>query len=1605
MAPGGRQGDGGEDIDHQSAKHLLDSIGKKIHDKVKSEANQYKDELEGNLKEASGSGGELAAFPDTCNLVQEYYKHTNGGGNGDPCGNTTGKEDVDRFSVKQQAEYDNKKMKCSNGKNEGACAPFRRLHLCNKNMEKMGRTSTTKHDLLAEVCYAAKYEGQSIKTHYPKYDEQYPGSDFPMCTMLARSFADIGDIVRGRDLYGGGNNKRRQQLDDKLKEIFKKIHDDVTNGKKEVLKTRYKGDADKNYYKLREDWWTANRETVWEALTCEAPNNAQYFRQTCGDNENTTIRTPNQCRCTKSSGANAGKANDNVNIVPTYFDYVPQFLRWFEEWAEDFCRKKKKYVDIVKTYCRGKDKNDQERYCSRNGYDCEKTKRAIGKLRYACTVVDDNDGGRISFEKVNSGSASVPGGGTSGASGTNVESQGTFYRSKYCQPCPICGVKKTNNATTGKKWEEKDKIEECKNIKLYKPKKGATPTDNTILKSGDEEKDIAEKLEAFCEEKNGGTGSGSGGGSKSDSQELYDEWKCYEFKHLDKVGEGVDDDLEYDKEVKGAGGLCILENKNKTSDKEPKEIQKTFHNFFYYWVAHMLKDSIHWRTKKIKKCLENEKKKCGNKKCNNDCECFKRWIGKKEKEWQDIKKHFNKQEDIGQNVGPIVFSHYGVLEGVLELEFANENSEEDTQNNVSAEEAKEIRHLRDIIKKKKQEAGAGGSPGAEQKTLMDKLIEHEEGEAETCKKCKQPEEDKDLARKLDTKPDHVESEEEEDDDDEEVDGGEGDQETTENKDDVPATTEKTVPKGPQETTTPGVNPCEIVQKLFTNGDKKYLEEACKQKYSAPNRYWGWKCISDTTTKPGADSAPSGDKGGLCIPPRRRRLYVTPLSRWASGTTQESGEALKTSGTSSAGGEKSPVSGDSSLASTPATSSQSPSDPLLTAFVESAAIETFFLWDRYKKENTKTQGGAAGELYRQLVGSSGTLENSDEQTPEQQLQKGHIPPDFLRQMFYTLGDYRDILVRGGGDTNSGSEKEGGGSKENTNNDKTNIVLLASGSTEQEKAKMEKIQAKIESVLKESVNNKQVKHVKTDENSDNARVKWWNDNAKYIWKGMVCALTYEENGSDKPQVNDSLYNKFFGENNNDNPGKPGTPTGTYKETYDYKTVKLDNSGTEDPINNPKLSDFVEIPTFFRYLEEWGETFCRERRRRLAQIKVDCEVDDSGSGSRRGGKQKIQKYSGDGEACDRTDTSNGVFDDLEGRSCSISCSSYRKWIGRKKYEFTEQQNAFTKQKEKCQTQSNGAAPNNGGNGFCKTLERCSKAADFLNSLKNGPCKNESEENKKAEDEWTCEKVCGYVLCKPKNGNGQNDATYIIQIRALFKRWLEYFFEDYNRIQKKLKPCIENGNGYKCIKHCVDTWINQKRTEWNNINATYIQEYTRNNAGGNTLTNFLEQFEQRTEFKNAIKPCTKFDDFEKSKECAVAANSGSGNPEKKDIVECLFQKLEKKIEECKKKHTPSGENGGKSCTPLDNTTLEEEPIEEEEDPEENPVTQHPSFCNIEKKAETVEDKDACKAAASPAEPEQAAETPATSDDQSEKTPTIKPEKVLPSPEAPPADPLLFYF
>ncbi|ETW46116.1 hypothetical protein PFMALIP_05819, partial [Plasmodium falciparum MaliPS096_E11] len=1638
MAPQGVSGGGGGKDDYKNAKdakELLDRIGEDVYKKVQAKAQvaskKYFDELHGSLKDAR-----FEKAPETqqtqgnpCELDHRY--HTNATNvRSYPC--RAGKEE--RFSQVHGGECDEKKIKGSNG---GACAPYRRLHLCVRNLENIKINKYINKDtLLADVCLAAKYEGDLINTHYTLYQQKYGITDSTICTMLARSFADIGDIIRGKDLYRGVNGN--DKLENKLKEIFKKIHEGLST--KKGAQNYYKDENGGNYFKLREDWWNANRQQVWYAITCGA-GSGKYFRRTCVSGN----WTKDKCRCPSHK-------------VPTYFDYVPQYLRWFEEWAEDFCRKRKKQLENAKKYCREEDENGENRYCDLNGYDCKNTAKGKNKYKHdqeciKCSSVCIPFGPWIKnqkqeFEKQKNkyeneilgksrrkrsiGSDTYEGyieqfydilkreyrdvgkfldilsketacqkqpydeRGTIDISFKNPEGIDIFSSTKYCQACPWCGIEEQK---VNGRWIAKGD-EDCNNKEIIKFNNEDT-TDISILSTDRGKTKILEKLGSFC---------------RNGEKIKKDDWKCH-----------YDDNDKSDN--------CILQNDKK--DKEDQTVE-SFNSLFWHWITEMFEDSIKWR-KEHENCINNNNT-C-KKGCKNPCECFKNWVKRMKVEWDQIKQHYEK-EDFG------VFGPYWTLEGNLQNSYL-EMIQEAHPNEKLVQKMKEIIENNNIME------------ATRNNNSITKFLQHEEGIAETCKKiqkdcekkAKAPENpaggggaksgeppdgrsatspnDQPAVPSPDTtaSPDDDAGHDDDENDDpnkipiinfpdekdkvpvfkaeNEVEEEASEEGTKQVETEAEAKTEVTeTPKqdgqGPP---VDNVKPaCQIVEELFNNPDN-FKEVACQQKYAKNNSRLGWKCIPTS-----GGSGNTAGSGSICVPPRRRRLYVKDLETF-TGETQIQ---------------------------------------LRDAFIKCAAVETFFLWHKYKedkeKKKKKPENGAAARL-SQLQEEDDNDE--EEENPQQELEGGTIPEEFKRQMFYTLGDYRDILF---GDTTM-----------------INTVSRASG----DKDTMKKIQEKIQQILSQNGEKPSKPSGTTPQQT------WWGDFAQYIWNGMVCALTYKEDTDSgaigqPPKQNDTLKNALL-----DGEGKK-----TPKDEYQYDKAKLEekNSGEKTPT---LLSQFVLRPPYFRYLEEWGETFCRERAKRLEEVRKECRgVNYSGN----------EKYcSGDGYHCNNKLNHNNMFHGIDCPDCAKECIKYRKWIDIKFVEFHNQRDKYKGEHEKL---TNNNCSGGGDNNCCKDIEKHSTAARFLAALKH--CKDgQGVEDKNNDNKIdfdnplqtfsrstycktcplngvTCNGGRGKNGCKEVNGNewetvfNEMSGNSTITVDMMDRRWpfieeyiknsqksndslfkesrlfkgirkqqwecrfnkdenkdvcklnkfkenidlneyttfkvfLEYWIQDFlygyyilkkrkiieKCTQKGEKACSGDGN-YKNDCACVGKWVQQKTTEWEQIknhfnirkdDEAYTIEYK--------VKTFLGDLIPRMDLTNGKEKIQELNKFLRSYECNCAENSKSdehGTP--KDIVECLLKKLEDKANECKDQ--ASGKNPV-ACENSPSVEDGDEPLEEE-----NPV-KAPKICGDMKTQPTeTESEETCDAP--PVVPEQPAkedgDPAAQPEDDTEKKAPVKP---APTPRKPP--------
>ncbi|KNC35066.1 erythrocyte membrane protein 1 [Plasmodium falciparum RAJ116] len=561
----------------KSARNVLEKIGKVIKDeRVKS--SKYINRLKGNLSNAIFVDQlrrelkmESPGPSDSCSL--DHLHHTN-----IRTGYTEGRNpcydrNAERFSNEGEAECGSDKIRVI-GKGDGtACAPFRRQNLCDKNLEYLDNTNTDDtDDLLGNVLVTAKYEGESIVAKHPHKDNSQ------VCTALARSFADIGDIVRGRDMF-------LPNKDDKVQKGLQVVFEKINNSLNKIGIKDYDGDP--NYYKLREDWWMANRDQVWKAITCKAPQDANYFR-----NISKRIR----------EFTSAGKCRRNDNKVPTNLDYVPQYLHWYDEWAEDFCRirnhklkktknkvnlinKKKKYEKEIKKV----ESNSDSTYDKKVYEDLKKRYRLhsnfVATLKEAPFCNNNNIDGIIDFNKPDD----------------------TFSRSKYCASCPVFGVICKNGECTEVKEDN------CNKIRLNVPKRVKNkegPIKVDVLVSDDRVNELSNDLKDSCD--NSGVFKGI----------RKDQWSCNYLCDLD---------------------VCDLSN-----DNNNKYIDKriSIRVLFKRWLEYFFKDYSKLK-KKLNSCTNNGKESICINECKNKCVCVGKWAEEKMKEWANVRKRYFSQYNVG----------------------------------------------------------------------------------------------------------------------------------------------------------------------------------------------------------------------------------------------------------------------------------------------------------------------------------------------------------------------------------------------------------------------------------------------------------------------------------------------------------------------------------------------------------------------------------------------------------------------------------------------------------------------------------------------------------------------------------------------------------------------------------------------------------------------------------------------------------------------------------------------------------------------------------------------------------------------------------------------
>ncbi|KOB64093.1 pfEMP1 [Plasmodium falciparum HB3] len=350
--------------------------------------------------------------------------------------------------------------------------------------------------------------------------------------------------------------------------------------------------------------------------------------------------------------------------VPTNLDYVPQFLRWYDEWAEEFCRIKNIKIGKVKNACRGE---KHEKDCSREGYDCRKTNIKRNEIfvdldcprcEKACTSYNEwienkqkefnkqkkkyemefngtqSHGNLVNgsydkrfynelkntnkhdsfFELLNKGKICE-----------NVHEKNkidhnylekTFSRSEYCKSCPILGAECKNG-----QCNSFNDIT-CTYVKGF-PNRITDKNNDAfvidILLNDNKIKKLSPEL-------------------KGDFND------CDLFKTLRKQN--------WNCKYKCNLHVCELKNFYRGIDDERFV---SIDVLIKRWLQYFLKDYNKIK-EKLNRCMNNEKKQllC-IKDCYKKCDCVEKWITKKRGEWQNIKERYLKRyrvknEDIADEL-------------------------------------------------------------------------------------------------------------------------------------------------------------------------------------------------------------------------------------------------------------------------------------------------------------------------------------------------------------------------------------------------------------------------------------------------------------------------------------------------------------------------------------------------------------------------------------------------------------------------------------------------------------------------------------------------------------------------------------------------------------------------------------------------------------------------------------------------------------------------------------------------------------------------------------------------------------------------------------------
>ncbi|SOV20221.1 erythrocyte binding antigen-181 [Plasmodium sp. gorilla clade G2] len=188
--------------------------------------------------------------------------------------------------------------------NEGVCVSPRRQGFCLGNLSYLLSDdiyNIHNRQLLIEIIMASQQEGKLLwKKHGTILENDNA------CKYINDSYNDYRDIVIGNDLWNDKNSVKVQQ---NLNMIFER------NFGYKVGKERHF----KSIKELKYVWWILNRDKIWDSMKCGIKE-ADPRRNSC-------------------------KKMDEL-------ENMPQFYRWFSQWAHYFCKEKKYWESKLNDNCK-----------------------------------------------------------------------------------------------------------------------------------------------------------------------------------------------------------------------------------------------------------------------------------------------------------------------------------------------------------------------------------------------------------------------------------------------------------------------------------------------------------------------------------------------------------------------------------------------------------------------------------------------------------------------------------------------------------------------------------------------------------------------------------------------------------------------------------------------------------------------------------------------------------------------------------------------------------------------------------------------------------------------------------------------------------------------------------------------------------------------------------------------------------------------------------------------------------------------------------------------------------------------------------------------------